>query len=90
MSRHHRNIPGGTRAWEKVRYQAFERDGHRCVDCNRLGPLEGHHLVPLEQGGAALDVDNVVSLCALCHIARHRTVGDPEWEEWDTFAAEAP
>lgn len=50
------------RRWALTRLRAFERDGWRCTGCGRAGKLEGHHIMPLEDGGAAYDIDNIRTL----------------------------
>ena len=86
MSDNHAAIP--SRAWERVRRQALARDGHRCQLCGRAGVLEVHHLVALRDGGAALDLDNLVSWCTSCHIEHHRVEVSPERQAWrDSVAA---
>ena len=86
MSRHHAHIP--SRVWERVRRQVLDRDRHRCQMCGRAGLLEVHHLVALDDGGAALDPDNLVSWCPPCHIEHHRPDVSPERQAWiDSVAA---
>lgn len=57
----------------------FRRDGYRCLDCGwrRDDPpqggrryLEAHHKTHRAQGGAST-VENGVTLCNVCHAARH-------------------
>lgn len=59
-----------TPEWQMIREQALKRDGG-CVigqligiDCE--GPLDGHHKVPIEEGGA-FEIDNVITLCHSHH-----------------------
>ena len=60
----------------------FKQDGHRCRCCGKAGVLELDHVKPLripngpvEEHGAAWDVDNLQTLCG-CHIAGS-TLGAP-------------
>ena len=53
--------------WQKVRLAALARDHHRCVRCGAGGRLEVDHITPLNRGGQAYDLANLVSLCSLCH-----------------------
>lgn len=62
--------------WRTVSSRARARDGNRCTvarliggDCG--GVLHGHHIVPVSEGGAAFDLDNVGTVCAVHH---------PTWE----------
>lgn len=63
--------------WRATRSRALARDGHRCTVSRLLGgrcspgPLHAHHIVPVSDGGAAYDVDNVGTSCAAHH---------PRWE----------
>ena len=72
------------REWGLTRLRAFERDNWRCTGCGRVGKLEGHHVVELQDGGAAYDVENVRTVCRACHIAEHRrpvTAEEAAWRE---------
>ena len=80
MSRNHAAI--SSREWERVRLQVLDRDHWRCTVCGRAGLLEVHHLVALADGGAALDPENCVAMCASCHVAHHRHEVDPGRREW--------
>src|SRR5687767_15594644 len=54
-------------AWAALRAKAFERDGHRCVLCNRGDNLQGHHRS--YPARPELDeVGNVYTLCGRCHL----------------------
>lgn len=63
---------GSTRAWRALRWQALQRDGHRCVRCGKRGQLAVHHVVPLAEEGV-LTLDNLTVLCEPCHRAAHLT-----------------
>lgn len=54
-------------AWARVRRAVLERCRRRCEDCGAPGRLEVHHVRPLSDGGAPLDLDNVRALCRRCH-----------------------
>lgn len=68
-----------TALWDAVRERALERDGHRCTVGWLLGgpcsspdvPLEAHHIIPVEEGGPAYELDNVGTTCKAHH---------PQWE----------
>jgi 5-methylcytosine-specific restriction endonuclease McrA len=68
-----------TKAWRTVRDQAVARDGD-CAHRHRGGcdgRLEVHHVRPIEQGGAPLDLANLLTLCRRHHSAEEaRTRGD--------------
>jgi 5-methylcytosine-specific restriction endonuclease McrA len=66
-----------TARWRSVRERVLARDGARCTvsrllggDCSP-GPLHVHHIVPVEDGGAPYDEDNLGTACARHH---------PTWE----------
>ena len=87
MSRHHRDhrrLPW--RAWARLRRAALDRDRWRCTRCGSPAELEVHHVVPLDAGGAALDLANVSTLCRDCHLGAHQTA---ERREWRRFIVEA-
>lgn len=60
-----------TLRWRRVRAQALARDGNRCTLGLLGGPcsstLHVHHLTPVEDGGAAYDLDNLVTACDRHH-----------------------
>lgn len=62
---------GSTRAWRKLREQALERDGGRCVRCGRTDQLTVHHRVPLAEGDT-MDLDGLTTLCQDCHHEAHQ------------------
>ena len=82
MSRHHRysGMAKGA-AWERVRRQALDRDGHRCQKCGRAGRLEVHHVLELAHGGTN-DMNNLNTLCRACHIDTHRRELPAGGDEW--------
>ena len=59
-----------TRRWQAVRVAVFERDGYRCRACGLPGRLECDHVQPLERGGDPWELDNLQTLCRVCHIAK--------------------
>lgn len=52
------------RSWMSLRREVLIRDGYACQSCGivRLDN-ECDHIVPLEQGGAAMDINNMQTLC---------------------------
>jgi 5-methylcytosine-specific restriction endonuclease McrA len=83
----------GTLEWRLTRARARSRDGSRCTVARLIGgacspgPLHAHHIVPVSEGGAALDLDNVATTCAAHHpqwealrrlLVRRLVLGDPE------------
>lgn len=65
-----------SRAWQAVRRRALIRDYYLCQDClteNRLTQADTvHHRVEIgKDWSKRLNMDNLVSLCAACHNARH-------------------
>ena len=68
MSARHSAMP--RRTWLALRIRMFERDGWKCRRCARGGRLECDHIIPLDKGGAALDPDNLQTLCRHCHMLK--------------------
>lgn len=66
-----------TLRWRMTRRRAIERDEGRCTVSRLLGgacapgPLHAHHIVPVGEGGAPFELDNVGTTCAAHH---------PQWE----------
>jgi 5-methylcytosine-specific restriction endonuclease McrA len=57
----------------KVRYDVFERDGHRCRSCGvRVGEgvvLHVDHIMPVSQGGLS-NLENLQTLCSECNFGK--------------------
>jgi 5-methylcytosine-specific restriction endonuclease McrA len=51
---------------EKVRYEVFARDGHRCLACDAKDNLEVDHITPVVAGGTH-DKSNLGTLCRTCN-----------------------
>ena len=61
---------GYDRQWQKVRELVMRRDAGICGDCGQRAN-EVHHIIPIEEGGERLSMDNCISLCKMCHAKRH-------------------
>ena len=68
--RHHNTKFYQSTAWRKLRAEKL-RQNPICEQCIRIGliiPAQVvDHIVPINKGGAALDIDNLQSLCHPCH-----------------------
>ena len=69
-----------SQAWKAIRQTAISRDHYLCRDClakGRYTPAEEvHHIIELTPENisdpkVSLNLDNLVSLCRVCHQARH-------------------
>ena len=82
-SKYHLRLP--SRTWEAFRQKILKRDNWTCRRCQRYGN-EVDHIIPLADGGAALDADNVQVLCTGCHIRKTRAENSrpeiPGRREW--------
>ena len=83
MSRRHARLHAGQ--WAATRKAVFERDGWRCVKCNRAGRLECDH-IDRDWRGDPYDPANLKTLCRPCHIEKTRrenrrepTPAEAEW-----------
>ena len=60
--------------WKKLR-DYVRRKNPLCAECLRNGIItEGDlvdHIVPIEEGGAKLDISNLQVLCNSCHNKKH-------------------
>lgn len=54
-----------------VQKMGKERDLYTCQICGSTYKTEGHHLFDYQYGGAA-HVDNIITLCHVCHKQVHR------------------
>ena len=52
--------------WLKKRREILDRDG-KCLECGSTERLEVDHRVPVYEGGAELDSENLRVLCHECH-----------------------
>lgn len=65
--------------WGYIRRRTYSSDSHTCVVCERAAPdysdleLHADHVIPRKWGGGEED-ENLRTLCADCHAARHLTV----------------
>lgn len=65
-----------SKEWLKVREAVLMRDRYLCQDCGRCAE-EVHHIIHLTPENiydvsVSLNMDNLVSLCHLCHGERHK------------------
>jgi 5-methylcytosine-specific restriction protein A len=63
------------RGWLAIRARILKRDGGLCQErawgCD-VYAVEVHHIMPIELGGTD-DDDNLISLCAPCHLRYTQT-----------------
>lgn len=76
---------GSDTRWRRFRRWVLERDGYRCrvglPGCTGQAPLRGghvDHIIPLTQGGAKYDPENVRASCASCNLKRGKGIGYAE------------
>jgi 5-methylcytosine-specific restriction protein A len=66
-------------AWMRVRHAVLARDGYQCRSCGIVRrDNEVDHIVGLEQGGAAMDMANLQTLCGGpdgCHTRKSAAEG---------------
>jgi 5-methylcytosine-specific restriction protein A len=68
-----------TAQWQKLR--AWFRGQHPlCQECEKQGAITPSrivdHIVPIEEGGSALDTENLQALCVACHNRKHFKRGE--------------
>ena len=73
-----------------LKKRAKIRDGEQCQICGDIPPisygrLEVHHIAHLCKGGAD-ELENLVTLCDLCHAVAHDHMG-PAWVGLSKFPA---
>jgi len=61
---------GYDRAWRIVKMKHLRRHP-LCNRCGSHKELEVHHIIPIEEGGARLDMKNLETLCKPCHDKHH-------------------
>jgi 5-methylcytosine-specific restriction endonuclease McrA len=57
-------------AYRQLTRGVLARDGWRCQDCGRSQNLQVHHIRPRSRLGDDTE-ENLITLCAKCHGARH-------------------
>lgn len=66
---------GYDKAWSRLS-KAYLGKHPLCEDCESRGVLTPavlvHHIIPLREGGARLDANNLAALCRKCHEEAHR------------------
>jgi 5-methylcytosine-specific restriction endonuclease McrA len=60
----------GQQIYQRLMKRVLERDGWRCQRCGSLENLQVHHKIKRSQLGND-SLDNLVTLCAYCHMAEH-------------------
>jgi 5-methylcytosine-specific restriction endonuclease McrA len=71
MLRKIKRIKLGPRIYKRLMKKVLERDQWKCQKCGSLENLQIHHKIKRsQQGNDALE--NLVTLCAYCHMAQHR------------------
>ncbi|MFX0202008.1 MAG: HNH endonuclease [Candidatus Hodarchaeota archaeon] len=80
-----RGPTAGQKKWARI------RDNHRCQICGDVlpvpyGRLEVHHIVHRRKGGTN-DLENLTTLCDLCHAVTHDHMG-PAWVGLSEFPRE--
>jgi 5-methylcytosine-specific restriction endonuclease McrA len=63
-----------SRRWRKLRLQCYRRDGFRCRICNSSWNLNAHHRRYARRWGEET-VDDLTTLCSLCHTIFEDTGG---------------
>ena len=71
--RHHNTVFYQSRRWRSLRALKLQKDP-LCEECMRKGVLVPaqmvDHIVPINKGGAPLDLNNLQSLCNHCHAVK--------------------
>ena len=68
--RHHNTEFYQSTPWRKLRALKLEQEPmcEECLKAGRLNPAQMvDHIVPINKGGASLDIENLQSLCNACH-----------------------
>ncbi|MEI6046961.1 MAG: HNH endonuclease, partial [Chloroflexota bacterium] len=60
---------------EEVKVEVKARDGNRCCCCRESNRLEIDHVIPWYYGGPT-SIDNLQTLCKICHTTKGRTSFD--------------
>ncbi len=69
-----KRIKLGKQLYRRLMKRVLERDGWRCQRCGSLENLQVHHMAKRSHQGNDRP-DNLVTLCAYCHMAEHGQLG---------------
>jgi len=62
--------------WKRLRKAALERDHYLCQRCKRRPAAVVHHIIPVKECPDRMrDLDNLESVCAMCHNLLHPEKG---------------
>lgn len=62
--------------WKRLRKAALERDHYLCRRCKRRVATVVHHILPVKEYPEKMrDLDNLESVCAMCHNLLHPEKG---------------
>jgi 5-methylcytosine-specific restriction endonuclease McrA len=59
------------KSYHELHRQVLQRDGWRCQACGSMQHLQVHHLKLRSQSGGDVE-QNLITLCAECHVRTHR------------------
>ena len=61
-------------SWGDLRTKVILRDNCACQECGETAYewLEVHHIIPINKGGDELNINNLITLCIVCHKKKHR------------------
>ncbi len=69
-----------SKKWRDLRQDAIIRDGFKCTNCDTIIGLKHRdhvvdHIIEIEDGGAAYDLENLQTLCMSCHNKKTKAKG---------------
>ena len=70
-----KRIKLGKQIYRRLMKRVLGRDGWRCQKCGSLENLQVHHQIKRSKLGDD-SLDNLVTLCAHCHMAEHGQLSD--------------
>ena len=60
--------------WAEVRQAVYARDNWQCQNCGEKSrKLHAHHIIALVDNGAMYDLENIITLCDVCHYGYHHS-----------------
>ena len=79
-----------SRPWRNLSRACRARAGWLCENCKprTVAAVLAHHIKPITEGGAPLEISNTRALCFDCHSEIHNRAPNAEQRAWSIYLRE--